>query len=107
MLVAGARDRLTGRTAKRLAKMVELLGRYSNHGHLAAHFGALARVPVSSAPAPPPPQPAHARSRQRRLRAAELDELASAYLAGASVKELAIAFGVTGTQSPPTCSAMV
>jgi transposase len=73
---------------------VELLGRYSNHRPLPEDLQVLTNHQVTEPRPPHPSRTAPTRPRQRRFRDADLHDLAAAYDAGATVKELAATFGV-------------
>jgi len=69
---------------------VEVLGRYSNHCDQGTRIERVLEIPLS---APTTPDSRPLRQVHRRLREDELDELAEAYLAGATVSELSDRFG--------------
>ena len=69
---------------------MEVLGRYSNHCDQGKRVERVLEIPLSEM-ATPVSRPL--RQVQRRLQAAELDELAEAYLAGATLSELSDRFG--------------
>ncbi len=69
---------------------VEVLGKYCNPDATEA-FRRLAHVPAGQKPAPP----ARNKQVQHRLRAAEVEELIEAYLAGATVYELGTRYRIS------------